>query len=115
MDAAREARAPLVHTRMSGTALFLATWGRRSCSCPRGMFLAPPTWPAANSSGSHTSMTIAFSRLMSCTACAALSEPAPAPLSTGIRSMTPEASARKTKYQLSRMKFTGVLGRKQST
>ena len=110
MTAARAARPPLAHTMTTGTALFFTTLGRRASSSSSGTFLAPPACPAANSSAPHTSISTAFSRLISKTALAAVSPPKLAPRSAGTSSMEPEASARTNKYQLSTKNFTLFLG-----
>ena len=56
------------------------SWAGRSSSrrLPSGTFFAPTAWPAANSAGSLTSISTAFSRLISCTACAGVTRAAAA-------------------------------------
>ncbi|MDT4886947.1 hypothetical protein FQZ97_1233580 [compost metagenome] len=88
-------------------ALFLTVPGSLASSSDSGTFLAPITWPAANSAGSLTSTTTALSRFMSCTASTVVSEPARAPAETmGHSSMAPDENATASKIQLSMKKLT---------
>src|SRR5438045_2590277 len=91
--AARDARAPVGHNTTRGKALF---FGRSpdDSSLPSGTFLAPAAWPAAYSAGSLTSISWAFSRLISITASLVDTLPPPTPrCSVGHSSKPPDARA----------------------
>ena len=91
-------------------ALFLTSPGSFCSSSPSGAWRAPATWPLAYSPASHTSTTTAFSRLMSCTAPAAVTVPGPPPpVITGQASMPADISATAINIQLSNKNFTSHL------
>jgi len=91
-----------VHTRTSGKALFFGKSLLVSNEAS-GTFFDPATWPDAYSALSLTSISTAFSRLMSCTASFGdtLFEPPAFLLSIGHRSMAPDENAARNKTQLS--------------
>ncbi len=75
---------------------------------PKGTLRAPAACPAANSAGSHTSISIAFSWLIRRTASAGDTAPVPPPLPTmGHSSIAPETTAAKMRIQLLMMKLKG--------
>ena len=106
MATARAERAPEAHTSTTGVALFLTTVGSLVSRSASGMLLAPPTWPAWYSALSQTSMTTAFSRLMSCTAAAGEMPAPPPPRTSGASSMLPETSATRISIQFANRKST---------